>query len=738
MPRPFAVIGFTVFLTIAILYDYDTGAVTAVLFLFIAALVISLLIRKTRQARVFPAAFASGALACVLLLAAINFSYLPATAYSGRNCKLVAQLTEYPSYRYGSYYYNAKATEINGEKVSLNLRLVFSSPTEAQPFDFVEGNFIFYTLGSSSEEYMSANKAGSYFMGAYPVNGEYNDIIIPDDEKPFQRKIVDFRKALKNRVYKMHPDESGALAIALMIGDTSGMSENVLDAFKKIGITHIICVSGMHLSLWAMLIMSFLKALHLGDRISSIIAAFGVFAFMLVAGFSYSVIRSGIMMMLYLFANVILKRRDSLNSLGFSLVVLAVINPFSMGSVSLQLSALSTLGIILFSQSIMPEFKRMLDKTDNEYISRVGEKLFSSLSISIVAAAFTMPVSISLYGGYNLISIVANLIAVPISTVCMILYACGTVFGVVIPNNLNFIGQIGGKAGEFLIEFADVVSEIGFLTFKIDSDKQTVIICGVLALCIATVALTYAGRNLRNPACALCAVLFVFPVFFSAVSENEETRINVIDVGNGTAVLVSADNENILIGSGGTEFLGANYISDAVYRTNRSVDTVIIPDSDEYSDSYLRSILFEYRPEKLYCGILNDEIKMLLSETEVLDNSGLYRNENINLESATVDGCYSVYLENDDLSALICFESAFDFSLLPEKFRNADVIILRSDYPDNFRCISCKLVVINSENSRGILLQNEMKKHGINCVATADCGNVIIRGENGYISASRE
>ena len=89
------------------------------------------------------------------------------------------------------------------------------------------------------------------------------------------------------------------------------------------------------------------------------------------------------------------------------------------------------------------------------------------------------------------------------------------------------------------------------------------------------------------------------------------------------------------------------------------------------------------------------------------------------------------------MNALICFDPSFDYSLLPSEMKEADVIISRNDYPDNIENPNCRLVVLNAENSRGIILQNELGNSGIRCVATAGCGNILIRGENGCVSANR-
>ena len=108
MIRPFAVIGFTAFFTIAILFNYETGVTVFALAAYTAALVVSIFIKNIRKRRTFPCAFAAGALACALLLCSDLFVYQPAMAYSGKTCAVSAVLTDNPELRYGNYYYKAK------------------------------------------------------------------------------------------------------------------------------------------------------------------------------------------------------------------------------------------------------------------------------------------------------------------------------------------------------------------------------------------------------------------------------------------------------------------------------------------------------------------------------------------------------------------------------------------------------------------------------------------------------
>lgn len=738
MPRPFAVIGFTVFFTIALLYNTETGVTAAALAAYAVALVVALFAERARRERVLPCAFASGALACVLLLANTCFSYLPAAAYSGKTCEITAVLTSEAELEYGNYYYTARTTHIDGEEADLKLRLTFSSHPDAEPYDEISGKFIFYIPGASSAEFLSSNKANGVFIAAYPGWDTYRVKAIPDSEKPIGKTLIDIRNAVKNAIYRVLPDERGELAAALIIGDKSGLSAEILNNFRTAGISHIICVSGFHLSLWSMLIFELLRKLKVNEKLASVICAFAVVAFMLVSGLTYSVVRAGIMMLIFLLGNVIMRRRDSLNSLGFALAAIALFNPYAMGSVSLQLSALATLGIILYSQNFAFQIENKFERIKYKLPRKALKGIVSTFAVTVAATAFTLPVSLGIYGGFNFAVFAANLVAVPLAGLCMVLCAVGALVGCIPINLFNLPAVFGGALSEFLIFFAKKTAEIDLLSFRVEKDESAVIICAVLAVCLFAVVMAYFGKSMPRLTCAVSAVIFTVTLLFFSLSEQRLTKIRVADCGNGTSVVFSSGGENLLIGCGGTEYLGAMNICNAVNSCGGKIDAVIIPDADDYSTAYLNKVLAEYRPVQIHCGELPNGSSLLLNNTEKHVFGNDFETENFSVKFVETQNSYAVSVENNDISALVLFDPIADFYSLPERFRSADIIITRGDYPSGIESSECKLAVINAENQRGVLLQKELSDLGLRCVATADCGDIIIKADSGILSANRE
>lgn len=733
MPRPFALIGFTVFFTLSILYELQTGATVAAFAVFSAALVVTLLIRKIRKAKVFTVAAVSGLLSCVLLICSNSFIYQPIASLEGRTFNLTAVITSEADLNYGNYYYDAKVSEVDGKTADFGIRLTFSTPLDAEPFDSVNGRFNFYLPGSSSSELLSANKAKGIYIAAYPSAEGYT-VIENENGNFIGRKITELRNIIKDSVYRILPNEYGGLAVALILGDKSGISRETLSDFNAIGITHLICVSGLHLSLWSMLVLKIFRKTGLNEKIAAVISAVFVILFMLVAGMSHSVVRAGIMMLVYLFSILISRKSDSLNSLGFAITVIALVNPFSIGAVGLQLSVLSCLGLILYVQFFRPKIDELLDKS--KIPKRLLESVLSAFSVTAAASAFTLPVTLQLYGSFNFAVFASNFLCVTAAGICMVLCMFGAIFGALLPGVFNIFGFLGGLFCKYILAVSDFISRFDFLTFRIEYDKAVLLICGMLLISALAVLVSYFGKAKPILSVVLGAVMFCTGLFIFSSGERKETKLRVVDVGNGTSVLMEYNGETVLFGCGGSVYSGSYDILNAVERAGK-LDYLVVSDDDESSSAYALSILRNTEPKAICYSALPSGAELLLGgiETNRYENPDF--SDNIEICSTIIDSSYCVLAKTEDVSALICFDPVKSFSALPENFRNADIIITRNDYPADLSDYDVSYTVINAENTRGIIIQNELESKGIKCASTAGCGDLIIRADNGDISVYR-
>ena len=739
MSRPFAVIGFTLFFVTALLFEFKIGVTVIAFMVFAAALIVSLIIKSTRKHRLLPALFASAAIACLLLVSETFFVYNPAMNYDGKTgCMIKAQLTSMPEMRYGNCYYEAETLTVNDEEVKLKLRLVFSTPPQVEPYDIVEGKFGIFALGKSGEDLLQSYKANGIFLGAYTESDDYTVYSISESEKPFAKRVIDWREGIKKAVYRMMPDEKGALAVALLIGDKSGLPDEIYNDFRTLGISHIICVSGYHLSLWSTLILFILKKTRMDFRVSNLLASFGVVLFMFIAGFTYSVVRAGIMMLVFLFGNIFMRQRDSLNSLGVALSVLTVCRPFSAGSVSLQLSVLATAGIILYTLLIEPDICKIINKIKNAKVSGALKKTVFPLMVTVSATAFTLPVALSINGSFNYLNFGANLLAVPVAGWCMTASAAGAMLTGILPGFSDFFSFVPKFLCTLLIKFASRLADFDFMTFRISKEKITLIFCGIFLLCIVTVFISVFRKKVYSAAAFVCAVMFtVCIVTFSAV-ETGQTKITVVDCGNGTSVLVSTKGENILVGCGGDDFLGSYKISNAILSCGGRIDAVFVPSADEADSAYIVDILSAYRPERIYCNKLPEGASLLTSRSKMLDFDESYVTENISVNSYNFNNNFCTLLETDDIYLAVCYDPQLDYSLFSDVGFEPDAVVSRGNIPKEAVKKAEVLCVLNAEKLRGDAAEKYYGSTGKSVIVTGGRGSVTLCADNGAIKAGRE
>ncbi len=722
MPRPFAVIGLSIFFVLAFLFDCSTETAVTVFIIFTAALSVALCVRVLRQGKVLPAVFASGAVACLILVFFNTYIYEPVIMLDGKQCEATLRITDEPEQNYGNWYYPAKVVSLGGEETNFKIRLVLSEPAEAESFDYISGNFNLYKLGSSSEEILNSYKASGTYLGAYPLQNEYR-VIKSEGAEPFSVKILRLRSAIKQAVYRILPNEYGALAVALLLGDRSGISPYTLMCFRKIGVSHVICVSGLHLSVWGLLILNILRKTKIGERLSNVITAVFVVLFMQVTGMSYSVIRSGIMMLVFLLSNILMRRRDALNSLGFALAVMSVADPYSAGSVGLQLSALSSLGIILCSENILPAVREKLGRVKNIHLRSAALKICESVLVTAAAVSFTLPVSAKLNSGFTFAVFPANMLIVWAAGYAMVLCALGGLIGAITLNIFNLPGFLGGMLCKYMIKTAQLTAHFDFLFVRVSYEKMLIIIIGVLLLAGVSVFAAYNGKAMKGLTAGLCSAVFIISLFVSSYFEKTETRITAVDVGSGTSVLVSRGKDNLLIGCSGSDRLHLNKIQNAVSDTGYELKAVVSVEKGDDTEA------LSLNADKIYGAADNAFTEMFTDEKISVGG--------ISFAACETEKGIAVKACADGVSVLVCSSPYIDISELPEEFQTADFLVSRGDLPQNYENISPDYTVINAEALRGGLIETELCRRGISCASTAEKGNVTLRCRNGYFCAER-
>jgi ComEC/Rec2-related protein len=220
---------------------------------------------------------------------------------------------------------------------------------------------------------------------------------------------------LTGRLFADYPDEVGGVAKTLIIGETADMDSYVYGLFRNAGLSHLLVISGLHITIIVMSLYSLLEFLTVRRQVRSIVCILVLIAYSAFVVFSPSVSRATIMTGVMLLLSLFLRRTDSITSLFFALLLLLIINPYNLASISLELSFLSCLGILILSPYLMRPVSGGRVK-----LKKVGLSLLSPLIYSVAAAVFTFPVSL-VFDTVSYITPITNLFITPLYTCLLIL-----------------------------------------------------------------------------------------------------------------------------------------------------------------------------------------------------------------------------------------------------------------------------------------------------------------------------
>ena len=215
-----------------------------------------------------------------------------------------------------------------------------------------------------------------------------------------RRKTVEGLKALGE-------GEDAALVIAMLTAETDELPARMRAALSAAGISHLLAVSGLHLSILLAVCGRLGDLLLWSRRKRTLLSLLCCFAMMVLAGFRASVLRAALMAGLALGASLRGRRGDGLTGLGFAVTVILLLNPAAVWELGFLLSCGATLGILLLAKPLA----RLFPAAQR---SRWGRLLWESASVSLAAQLGTLPIAALTFGYLPAYSLITNLLVLPL------------------------------------------------------------------------------------------------------------------------------------------------------------------------------------------------------------------------------------------------------------------------------------------------------------------------------------
>lgn len=288
----------------------------------------------------------------------------------------------YPVYDYGDYL------EVSG---------LLQTPPEFESFDY--------------ERYLARHDI--YSIMYYPHLKLLTPLDSPLSQKMYAA-LLNFKQALRAIINRSLPEPEASLANALLLGYRRGLTKEANNIFARVGLSHIVAISGTHITILSALIVNFWLALGLKRRQAILLVIIFLATYPLLTGLSASAVRASLMGGLA-FVAAFYQRLGSLHrALAFAAALMLAFNPLLLrADIGFQLSFLAILGIIYIypggeklTQSLISAWRLKHD------LRKIFSAVFGAANLSIAAQIVTLPIVVINFRQLSLIAPLANVLLV--------------------------------------------------------------------------------------------------------------------------------------------------------------------------------------------------------------------------------------------------------------------------------------------------------------------------------------
>ncbi len=357
--------------------------------------------------------------------------------------------------------------------------------------------------------------------------------------KSLSQRLDEFRQQVVTLLQVHIGGEEGTLAAAFLTGDKTDLSLQTSMKFNRAGLTHVMAVSGLHLSILIGMISYLLSRIDVNCKLISAISLLFVGLVIVLGGFSTSVLRAGIMSAVMFIGHLINRRSDPINSLGLALVIIALIFPGDVVTPSYLLSGAATAGILILTPILDDKlFGRLI-------VTRAQRQQLSLISVSLGSSIVTAPILIIFFREFSILSVPAmSLVNYPVTAVLIgsVLLCCLSW----IPFLGDYIAFIIRLIAQLILDIVELLAQFEQATISFHGTPMIVfaVLCLLLALSVWLLRKKIRVRRLV----AMCLLLFmVLSLAGATMYHYTFSKLIVLSQGSGSCSIYIDDGQSIVV-----------------------------------------------------------------------------------------------------------------------------------------------------------------------------------------------
>ena len=600
----------------------------------------------------------------LLIMAYDSLSKDTGFAYIGKTLSLTGRIKEIKSYDvpFGERSYRLKV-KADSDEISAFILKIKESDLFAGcnlyndvDIDLSELSRILYgreiSCTGSFEAFDGELNPGQFDANAYYKNEGYTgildakDIRLVKEEESFSPDIYLHRLnlAISEKYKKILGDKNAGSLSAMVLGDKRGLDEEIKELYQENSISHLLSISGLHISLLGGAVFLFLRRLKVSFSFPLITSSIILIIYGAFTGFSVSTSRAIVMMSVLFISFVIGKSYDLPSGLALAALVLIVINHRVIYQSGFLLSFFAVIGIFYIMPELLYIFK--VDIYHKKGIIKGLHLLLASIISSISVLLATLPIVLNNFYEVSLTGILLNIIVIPLMSLVVITGLLGGFVALVSETMGSFLLGITHYILNLYTLFCRLGDRLTFLRLIIGKPDKWQIVLYYLLLVILFYFLALKRRenklrSLKNnlpegyntSKRIVVTGLMTFTSFLIIAYKPREFSINMLDIGQGDCFVVNDGNNDIYIsdcGSTTVQNVGKTRLLPFLKSKGwGKVDTIFISHMDKDHVNGVNDLLkcaeitigriiisASYKSDKLNCAEL-EELKELAKMRDI-------------------------------------------------------------------------------------------------------------------------
>ncbi len=409
------------------------------------------------------------------------------------------------------------------------------------------------------------------------------------------RSLSQLRLRLDDSLQRVLPEPEASLGAGIAFGRDGNLSMERKEAYNRSGLRHLVAVSGSNVSLVAGMTVALAVPL-MGRKFAWIPAAVTISVYLLVAGFSPSVVRAGIMAWILLIGGIIGRPQSGVPALGAALIVMTALDPRNALQPGFQLSMAATAGLLTVSPWLTHWFEHA---TARFSIFTPPRWVCEITALSVAASVATAPIMWFHFGELSLVGPLANVLVQPALLVAFWASLLTAVSGLASPTLAWWLSLATYYPLAFIDNVASIAAGLPLSTARTGNAPATAATLAMLPpFIIAAVAYRFLPPSpvpranverqraiARRWVSAATAGAFFFaaiPISLLPVRDSGELRVDFLNIGQGDAILVTTPaGKQILVDGGPSGIVLARQLSGVMPHWDRSLDLVILSHPQE-------------------------------------------------------------------------------------------------------------------------------------------------------------